>query len=70
MTRQTSQLVQQVRIMDRSYVVPADDTESMRVLLPEGFFAIITDPYQDNVASVSARAAWDYINTVKRLIGD
>lgn len=70
MTTRSSQSVQQVRIMDRSYVVPIDEVESLRALLPEGYFATITDPYQDSITSVSIKAAWDYANTIKRLIGE
>lgn len=64
------QAVQQVRIMDRSYVVPTEDVEPLRAFLPEGYFSVITDPYEDGLTSLSAKAAWDYANLVNNLIGD
>lgn len=64
------QSVQQVRIMDRSYVVSTEDVESLRAFLPEGYFSVITDPYKDGLASSSVKAAWDYANLVNNMIGD
>lgn len=64
------QTVQQVRIMDRSYVVPVEDVEPLRAFLPEGYFSALTDPYRDCLTSLSAKAAWDYANLVYNMIGD
>lgn len=62
------QTVQQVRIMDRSYVVLIEDVESLRAFLPEGYFSVITDPYRDSLTSLSTKAAWDYANLVNNMI--
>lgn len=64
------QTVQQVRIMDRSYIVPIEDVESLRAFLPEGYFSVITDPYKNGLTSLNAKAAWDYANLVNNMIGD
>lgn len=64
------EMSQQVRILDRSYVISADDVESMRAMLPDDVFAVITDPYPGSPASSSVRAAWDYAHLVNRLFSN
>lgn len=64
------EMSQQVRILDRSYVVSAKDVEPMRALLPDDIFAVITDPYPGSPASSGVRAAWDYAHLVNRLFSD
>lgn len=68
-TRETlrQEMIQQVRILDRSYVVSIEDVEPLRAMLPSDAFAVITDPYPGPLTSSGTRAAWDYAHLVSEL---
>lgn len=71
-TRENSkqEMIQQVRILDRSYVVSIEDVEPLRALLPSDTFAVITDPYPGSLISSGTRAAWDYAHLVNKLFSN
>lgn len=64
------EMIQQVRILDRSYVVSVEDVEPLRALLPDDTFAVITDPYPGSLISSGPKAAWDYAHLVSKLFSN